>query len=235
MYCLMNLTWEDCRVATTLALLGQTSLEDKIVGAIGLENSDDSVLDFWNITRIGESCSGGGCKVRAETKVPALASSTATSVGASQSPLLCSQCERKVCKVCCAGRGALLFSNYKSRDATNYNGFSSQSGSSHGSQVDVSTSRSLTLDGVICKHCCHEIVLDALMLDYVRVLISLRRSSCADNAAYNALNEVVGSCLKDSLSERIQSSDNVQAAEVLHQLCGGQESLAEFPFASFLH
>ncbi|KAH9782921.1 putative phosphoinositide phosphatase SAC9 [Citrus sinensis] len=73
------------------------------------------------------------------------------------------------------------------------------------------------------------------MLDYVRVLISLRRSSRADNAAYNALNEVVGSCLKDSLSERIQSSDNVQAAEVLHQLCGGQEALAEFPFASFLH
>ncbi|KAH9726932.1 putative phosphoinositide phosphatase SAC9 [Citrus sinensis] len=162
-----------CRVATTLALLGQASLEDKIVGAIGLENSDDR-------------------------------------------------------------RGALLFSNYKSRDVTNYNGFSSQSGSSHGSQVDVSTSRSLTLDGVICKHCCHEIVLDALMLDYVRVLISLLRSSRADNAAYNALNEVVGSCLKDSLSESIQSSDNVQAAEVLHQLCGGQESLAEFPFASFL-
>ncbi|KAH9782879.1 putative phosphoinositide phosphatase SAC9 [Citrus sinensis] len=186
-----------CRVATTLALLGQTSLEDKIVGAIGLENSDDSVLDFWNITRIGESCSGGWWRVQ--------------------------------------GRGALLFSNYKSRDVTNYNGFSSQSGSSHGSQVDVSTSRSLTLDGVICKHCCHEIVLDALMLDYVRVLISLRRSSRADNAAYNALNEVVGSCLKDSLSERIQSSDNVQAAEVLHQLCGGQESLAEFPFASVLH
>ncbi|KAK9205665.1 hypothetical protein WN943_015933 [Citrus x changshan-huyou] len=207
-----------CRIANTLALLGQASLEDKIVGAIGLENSDDSVLDFWNITRIGESCSGGGCEVRAETKVPALASSTATSVGSSQSPLLCSQCERKVCKVCCAGRGALLFSNYKSREVTNYNGFSSQSGSSHGSQVDVSTSRSLTLDGVICKHCCHEIVLDALMLDYVRVLISLRRSSRADNAAYNALNEVVGSCLKDSLSERIQSSDNVQAAEVLHQL-----------------
>ncbi|KAH9726910.1 putative phosphoinositide phosphatase SAC9 [Citrus sinensis] len=224
-----------CRIANTLALLGQASLEDKIVGAIGLENSDDSVLDFWNITRIGESCSGGGCEVRAETKVPALASSTATSVGSSQSPLLCSQCERKVCKVCCAGRGALLFSNYKSREVTNYNGFSSQSGSSHGSQVDVSTSRSLTLDGVICKHCCHEIVLDALMLDYVRVLISLRRSSRADNAAYNALNEVVGSCLKDSLSERIQSSDNVQAAEVLHQLYGGQEALAEFPFASFLH
>ncbi|KAH9726098.1 putative phosphoinositide phosphatase SAC9 [Citrus sinensis] len=69
-----------CRVANTLALLGQASLEDKIVGAIGLENSDDSVLDFWNITRIGENCSGGGCEVRAETKVPALASSTATSV-----------------------------------------------------------------------------------------------------------------------------------------------------------
>lgn len=224
-----------CRVANTLALLGQASLEDKIVGAIGLENGDDSVLDFWNITRIGETCSAGWCEVRAETKEPVLASSSVSAVGSSQSCLLCSQCERKVCKVCCAGRGALLFSNYKSREVTNYNDFSSQGGSSHGSQVDVSTSRSLTLDGVICKQCCHEIVLDALMLDYVRVLISMRRRAHADNAGYNALNEVVGSCLKDSLSERIQSSDNVQAVKVLPQLLGGHESLAEFPYASFLH
>ncbi|KAJ4723770.1 Phosphoinositide phosphatase [Melia azedarach] len=224
-----------CRLANTLALLGQASFEDKIIGSIGLENNDDVVLDFWNITRIGESCSRGQCEVRAETKAPSVASSTTSSAGASQSLLVCCQCERKVCKVCCAGRGALLFSNYKSREVTSYNGFSSQGGSSHGGQVDVSTNRSLTLDGAICKKCCHEVVLDALMLDYVRVLISLQRSGRADNAAYKALNEVVGSCLKDSLSERVQSTDSLQAVKLLPQLFDGQESLAEFPFASFLH
>ncbi|KAL5784249.1 hypothetical protein ACOSQ2_006641 [Xanthoceras sorbifolium] len=224
-----------CRVANTLALLGQASLEDKITGAIGLGNNDDSGIDFWNITRIGESCCGSMCEVRAETKVTALASSTASSSEASKHILLCSQCERKVCKVCCAGRGALLFANHNSREVTNYNGIPSQGGSSHGSQIDISTNRSTTLDSVICKKCGHEIVLDALMLDYVRVLISLRRRARADNAAHKALNEVVGSCLRDCLPEWNQSSDSVRAAKVLPQLLGGQESLAEFPFASFLH
>ncbi|KAK3204241.1 hypothetical protein Dsin_018287 [Dipteronia sinensis] len=223
-----------CRVANALALLGQASLEDKISAACGLGNNNDSVIDFWNITRIGESCFGGMCDVRAETEV-ALASSTTSSSGASKSVLLCSQCERKVCKVCCAGRGALLFANHSSREVTNYNGISSQGGSSHGSQIDLSTNRSTTLDSVICKNCCHEIVLDAMVLDYVRVLISLRRRARADNAAHKALDEVVGSRLRDCLSERNQSSDGARAVKVLPQLLGEQESLAEFPFASFLH
>ncbi|KAJ0092940.1 hypothetical protein Patl1_26812 [Pistacia atlantica] len=222
-----------CRVAKSLALLGQTSLEDKLIGSIGLENIDDNLIDFWNIAKIGESCVGGECEVRAETSAPALASATVSSAGASQSFLLCSQCERRVCKVCCAGRGALLFTNYNSREVTN--GASSQGGSSHGGQLDASTNRSVTLDSVVCKKCCHEIVLDALVLDYVRVLISLRRCARADNAAYKALNEVVGSSLKDCLAERTLPSDSVQAVKVLPQLLGGQESLAEFPFASFLH
>lgn len=222
-----------CRVAKSLALLGQTSLEDKLIGSIGLENIDDNLIDFWNITKIGESCVGGECEVCAETNAPALASSTVSSAGASQSFLLCSQCESKVCKVCCAGRGALLFTNYNSREVTN--GASSQGGSSHGGQLDASTNRSVTLDSVVCKKCCHEIVLDALVLDYVRVLISLRRCARADNAAYKALNEIVGSSLKDCLAERTLPSDSVQAVKVLPQLLGGQESLAEFPFASFLH
>ncbi|GAY44836.1 hypothetical protein CUMW_084930, partial [Citrus unshiu] len=64
--------------------------------AIGVENSDDSVLEFWNITRIREGCSGARCDVCAETKVPARAFFTVSSIGASQSPLLYSQCRRKV-------------------------------------------------------------------------------------------------------------------------------------------
>lgn len=224
-----------CRAANTLALLGQASLEDKINGAIGLDNSDDSIINFWNVSRIGESCCGGMCEVRAETNMHAVASSTPSSSGASKSVLFCSQCERKACKVCCAGRGALLFANRTSREVNSYNSLVSQGGSGHGSQIDISTNRSTTLDGVICKNCCHEVVLDALMLDYVRVLISLRRRARAENAAYKALNEIAGSSIKDCLAERKQLSDSARTAKFLLQLVGGQESLAEFPFASFLH
>lgn len=224
-----------CRVASSLALLGQASVEDKITAAIGLETTDDSVVDFWNISGIGESCASGVCEVHAETAGPPRTSSMVSSTATSQSVLFCSQCQRKVCKVCCAGRGALLLPSYNSRDATNYNGVSSQGGSSHGSQIDISTNRSVTLDGVVCKECSHEIVLDALILDYVRVLISLRRTTRADTAAHEALKQVVGFFLKDCISEGDESSDSQPAVKVLRQLLKGEESVAEFPFASFLH
>ncbi|XVF29593.1 hypothetical protein REPUB_Repub15cG0135400 [Reevesia pubescens] len=222
-----------CRVSSTLALLGQAALEDKINGAIGLGKIEDNVIDFWNISRIGESCSGGMCDVRAE-KATLSASSMVSSTEGSKSVFLCSQCRRKACRVCCAGRGVLLLQNY-TREAANYNGLSSQGGSSHGSQVDLSTNRSVTLDSVICKQCCHEIILDALVLDYVRVLISSRRRARADSAAYKALDEVTGSSFLDGLSERSQSSGNQRPVKVLKKLLAGEESLAEFPFASFLH
>ncbi|GAV86822.1 WW domain-containing protein/Syja_N domain-containing protein, partial [Cephalotus follicularis] len=223
------------RVANTLALLGQASLEDKITGAIGLGSMEDVGIDFWNITGIGESCSGGMCEVRAETEAPALASSMEAYAGSSRPMFLCSQCKRKVCKICCAGRGALLLSNSNSREATNFNSFLSQGGSSHGNQVDITTMHSVAPDSVICKNCCHEIVLDALILDYVRVLISLRKRARVDGAAHKALDQVLGSSLRDCLSEKIQSSGDQQAVKVLRQLLGVEESLAEFPFACFLH
>ncbi|XP_022722014.1 probable phosphoinositide phosphatase SAC9 isoform X1 [Durio zibethinus] len=223
-----------CRVASTLALLGQAALEDKINGAIGLGKIEDNGIDFWNIRGIWESCSGGMCEVRAETKATLSASSMLSSTGGSKSVFLCSQCRRKACQVCCVGKGALLLPNY-TREAANYSGLSSQSGSSHGSQVDLSTNHSVTLDSVICKQCCHEIILDALVLDYVRVLISSRRRACADSAAYKGLDEVTGSPFLKGHSDRSQSSGNKQAVSVLKQLLAGKESLAEFPFASFLH
>ncbi|XP_015578272.1 probable phosphoinositide phosphatase SAC9 isoform X2 [Ricinus communis] len=223
-----------CRVANTLALLGQTSLEDKINAAIGLGTIDDNVINFWNVTAIGDSCSGGMCEVRAESKAPVHASSLTSSAGASQSILLCSECERKVCKVCCAGKGALLLVSSNLRDGANYNGLASQGGSSHGTQVDISTSRSVALDSVICKRCCHDIILDALVLDYLRVLISQRRMDRADSAACKAFNHVIGSSLKGSVYDEGQSSDSQRAVKV-QQLLSGEESLAEFPLASFLY
>ncbi|BFG40354.1 hypothetical protein CerSpe_266280 [Prunus speciosa] len=221
-----------CRVANSLALLGHASLEDKITSAVALETTDDNVIDFWNITRFGECCYGGTCEVRAETNAPTRASFMESSTGVPPSVLLCSQCERKVCKVCCAGRGALLVAGYGSREA---NGVVNQGGSSHGFQVDVSTNRSVVLDSVICKRCCNDIVLNALILDYVRVLISMRRSARADSAVHEALNQVIGFSLKNSLSERKHSSDRQGAIKVQQQLLDREESLAEFPFASFLH
>ncbi|KAK3001911.1 hypothetical protein RJ639_020737 [Escallonia herrerae] len=207
-----------CRVANALALLAHASLEDKLNAAIGLGNADESLIDFWNITGIGESCSGGMCQVRAEAGRHAYASPMASSSSTSQSVFLCSECEKKVCKFCCAGRGALLLAAYNSREASNYNGVSSQGGSVDGSTVDLSSNRSATPDGYICKLCCHDIVLDALMLDYVRVLISQRRSVRADSAAHTAADHVIGFTSSDHLSKQDQSSGTQGNIRVLKQL-----------------
>lgn len=204
-----------CKVSNALALLGQASLEDKLNASIGLGTVDNNVVDFWNVNGIGDHCSGGMCDVRAETTAPALAPSAVSSVGASKSILPCSECKRNVCKVCCAGRGALLLNN--------------------SGEGDSSTNRSVTLDSVVCKQCCSDIVLHALILDYIRVLISLRRRDRSNRAACKALDQVVGSSLRDFVPEKSQSSNNQQTVGILHHLLSGLESLAEFPFASFLH
>ena len=91
-----------CKVSNALAILGQVSLEDKITGAIGLDPLDDDIdIDFWNINRIGEGCCGEPCKVNAETLSLSLTSSP-------KSIFVCSACQRKVCRVCCAGKGAII-------------------------------------------------------------------------------------------------------------------------------
>lgn len=214
-----------CKVANVLALLGHSTLEDKTTSAIGLEISDDNSIDFWNISGIGESCSGGMCKVNAEAGPPARAASEFPTSTTLQDLFICSECERKVCKVCCAGKGALLLEACNSK------------GTSVSSQVafsaDLSTNRPVTLEGVICKLCCHDIVLDALILDYTRVLVSNRRSARADEATQKALNHVIG-YFPNSL-EKSQSSISGDITKSLNQLLAGEESLAKFPFASFLN
>lgn len=215
-----------CKVANVLALLGHSTLEDKTTAAIGLEISDDNSIDFWNICGIGESCSGGMCKVHAESGPPARAASEFITTTTSEDLFICSECERKVCKVCCAGNGALLLEAYNSK------GVSSVS-SQVGFAADLSTNRSVTLEGAICKLCCHDIVLDALILDYTRVLVSNRRSARADEATQKALNHVIGS-FSNSL-EKSQSSSSGDITKSLNHLLSGEESLAEFPFASFLN
>ncbi|KAL0413977.1 UNVERIFIED_CONTAM: putative phosphoinositide phosphatase SAC9 [Sesamum radiatum] len=189
------------RVASTLALLGQASLEDKITSSIGLGVSDESSVDFWNVTAIGKKCSGAACQVRAETGPAAGASLTSSSSLASESIFVCSECGRKVCKVCSAGKGALLLASYNSKVNSSYNGVTSQGGSAHGYSADSSSNRSPTLDGIICKRCCDEVVLDALMLDYIRVLISQRRRNRAI-MLQKALNNVFGLSSRNLIPER---------------------------------
>ncbi|KGN54995.1 probable phosphoinositide phosphatase SAC9 isoform X1 [Cucumis sativus] len=218
-----------CRLANNLALVAHTYLEDKITAAIGLDKVDD-LVDFWNITKIGETCFGGTCEVRAEIKTPVQVPSKASSVAASQPVLVCSQCRRKVCKVCCAGRGAQLLTSSSSREVPN-SGYSSQGGSGHGCRIDVSNGS----DGILCKKCCPNVLLDALILDYVRVLISERRSSRADDAAYEALNQIIGSSVGDWVSGKNLHYPGQRVHKVLRKLLNGEESVAEFPFASILH
>ncbi|KAK4425168.1 putative phosphoinositide phosphatase SAC9 [Sesamum alatum] len=223
------------RVASTLALLGQVSLEDKVTASIGLGVFDEGSVDFWNVTAIGKKCSGAACQVRAEPGPAGGASLTSSSSTASESIFICSECGRKVCKVCSAGKGALLLASCNSKVNSSYNGVTSQGGSAHGYSADASSNRSPTLDGIICKLCCDEVVLDALMLDYIRVLISQRRRTRVDYAAEKALNNVFGLSSRNLIPERDYFVSSEGAAKILEKLTDGEESLAEFPFASFLH
>ncbi|MCD7455508.1 putative phosphoinositide phosphatase sac9 [Datura stramonium] len=214
-----------CRVANVLALLGQASLEDKITASIGLELADDSTIDFWNIAGIGEGCLGGACQVHYEDgpvlNVPSVSSTSA----AAQTSFVCSECKRKACKVCCAGKGALLLAMFNSKEVHSYNGVISHGGSIYANSLDLSSHHSMTLDGVICKACCNDVVLEALILDYIRVSVGQRRKARADNAAQKAVDHVIRFTLRNC-----QFTPTAYA-----ELFNGEESLAEFPFASFLH
>lgn len=223
-----------CRVASTLALLGLAAMEDKINASIGLGTFDEDNVDFWNVAAIGERCSGGACQVRFETGPVGGASVTSSSSTTSGTSFVCSGCGKRVCRVCSAGQGAHLIATYNSKDISGYNG-TSQGGSAHGYSADASSNRSAALDGIICKKCCHEVVLEALMLDYVRVLVGQRRKTRADDAARNALNNVFGLSSRNSITEREKFLSCQEDTKVLENLTDGKESLAEFPFASFLH
>ncbi|XP_068634248.1 probable phosphoinositide phosphatase SAC9 [Aristolochia californica] len=217
-----------CKAATNLASLGHMALEDKITGSIGLEVVEEDVIDFWNINGIGETCSNSKCEVRSEMHSSVQALRTCTY----ENPrmlLVCTSCERKVCKVCCTGRGAALLTNFSgSRDVGSLNALPSQSMSSHGSQREGSHYKSL--DGIICRSCCSELVQDALLLDYLRVLTSLRRRIRAENAACKALEQVMGPNCKVPV---VGAADPDKGW--LQKILNGEESLAEFPFASLLH
>ncbi|CAL5013070.1 unnamed protein product [Urochloa decumbens] len=199
-------------LADNLALLGHAVLEDRVNASIGLEKGSEHPIDFWNISENDESCYDGPCEVRAPSSLQASAT------GENQSVFVeCSQCERTVCKACCAGRGAfLLLNTYK--DLKIYGG--SQGGG-----------YSALSDSFVCKSCCSEIIKRALYVDYVRVLQSLQRKDRAEKAALNAVNQVcqLESSKISDLSQSIQTGQ-----KQLKQILDGEESLAEFPYASFL-
>lgn len=222
------------RVARTLALLGEASVEDKIAASIGLEIVDECTVDFWNVIAIGDKCSGGVCQVRAESGLAAGASIKSSSSTASEPHFVCSKCGRKVCKICSAGKGALLLAIRNSRDTSNNNVVTNQGESVHGYSADALSNQLTNLEGIMCKLCCSEIVLDALMLDYVRFLISLRRRSRADDAARKAVNHVIGLPSINYIHEKDRFLKSQGNAELSKKLTNGEESLAEFPFASFV-
>lgn len=225
-----------CRVATSLAMVGHAALEDKITGSIGLDISDNNAIDFWNVSGLEESCSGSMCEVRAGSEEAMQLSSAKPSIESSKSLFLCSNCGRKVCRICCAGRGALLLATYSTRGSLSSNGASGRGGSSHGTQPDIYTNNnSVTSDGVICKQCCSDVVQNALVLDYVRASLSSRRTSCANVAALAALDQVLGFALGDGTINSCRPSGSPESDNVLRKLLNGEESLAQFPFASFLH
>ncbi|CAM0881228.1 unnamed protein product [Alopecurus aequalis] len=200
--------------ADKLALLGHAVFEDRANASLGLEKVNTHAIDFWNISENGESCSGGACEIRAVSSLKASATS------GNVSPFVeCSQCERTACKACCAGKGAFLLLSNTYRDLKMYGG--SQGGG-----------YSALADSSVCKSCCSEVIKHALYVDYVRVLHSLRRKGRAEKAALKAVNQVCQ--LEHSrISDSVHSVQSGQGQ--LKQLLDDEESLAEFPHASFLH
>ncbi|OEL28911.1 putative phosphoinositide phosphatase SAC9 [Dichanthelium oligosanthes] len=199
-------------LADNLALLGHAVLEDRVNASIGIGKGREHAIDFWNISENDESCYDGACEVHALSSLQASATRENQSVF-----VQCSQCERTVCKACCAGRGAFLLLNTY-RDLKIYGG--SQGGG-----------YSALADSFVCKSCCSEIIKRALYVDYVRVLHSLRRKDRAEKAALSAVNQVcqLESSKISDLSQSIQTGQRQ-----LKQILDGEESLAEFPYASFL-
>ncbi|KAI4992422.1 hypothetical protein ZWY2020_051839 [Hordeum vulgare] len=90
----------------------------------------------------------------------------------------------------------------------------------------------LSIDSSVCKSCCNEMIKQALYVDYVRFHHSMRRKGRMEKAALKAVNQV---CQLEP--NRITDSvHNVQSGQrQLKQLLDDEESLAEFPHASFLH
>ncbi|KAJ6693489.1 hypothetical protein OIU85_004275 [Salix viminalis] len=62
---------------TPLQCLDKLHWKTKFNGSIGLGTVDNNVVDFWNVSGIGDHCSGGMCEVRAEITAPAFAPSAA--------------------------------------------------------------------------------------------------------------------------------------------------------------
>ncbi|KAL8139070.1 hypothetical protein V2J09_005071 [Rumex salicifolius] len=209
-----------CRVENSLTLLGQVALEDKINGSIGLETNDNDIVDFWNVVRIGERCFGGICEVQAERSERTHMPSKIPSAQSAKSFFNCSDCGRKVCKICCAGKGALLLGSQNPRWSNS---------------ASISLSVSNTSEEIICKQCCSDIVVHALILDYIRMLMSSRRNSRVASSVEKCLEVVLGFQPIDKVSEGSKTSDPPTSEEVLRKLLNGEESLAEFPSASLLH
>lgn len=213
--------------ADNLAFLGHSAFEDSVIASIGLDTTE-SCIDFWNLHMFGDTCLGAGCEVCYESEQNAGVSSSVTSSESKLSFFVCTLCGKKACKVCCAGKGAALLSGFNSKETKNLSGPSSQSPLSHG-RGEGSVCFSSRSDGFICRLCCKEEVCHALYVDYVRVLTSLRRQNRADFAAFEALNQLVGS-EASNFSHRWERANNW-----LRNMLNGEESLAEFPNASLLY
>ncbi|XP_078444731.1 putative phosphoinositide phosphatase SAC9 isoform X2 [Wolffia australiana] len=206
------------RLSDTLSLLGHSLAEDKALASIGLDIADHDAIDFWNLNLGRNGCLGSGCEVHCEEQFTEKPSSVKAST------YLCFFCGKRACQVCCAGKGASLLASYISRESRRVSGSSSQSGSSHGSRGG-SSPFPITQDGFICKMCCSEEIRYALYVDYARTLISLRRRSRADSAAQGALSQIIGS----------QTERTPDSRQWLRNFLNGEDSLAEFPGATFLN
>ncbi|KAH9305499.1 hypothetical protein KI387_009903, partial [Taxus chinensis] len=223
------------KAAQSLTMLSELFFEDKKLSAIGLETEKEDAFEFWNVNGFEDHCADPKCEVRAEKKQIKTTDSEVTPEIWPEL-LVCSKCARKVCTVCTTGKGSMLLANNSSLDAISPRVVPGQGGSSHGGGT---TFHSLVANKALCKTCCPQIILDALLLDRVKVLSSLRQRSRVKCATSKSLQLVVGYSSESSSVDLGKQNETFDVTgkdqSGLHTVFKGESSLAEYPHASLLY
>ncbi|KAI5078715.1 hypothetical protein GOP47_0006386 [Adiantum capillus-veneris] len=92
--------------------------------------------------------------------------------------------------------------------------------------------QTLSWKDCLCRKCCPQIILDALLLDHLKTLGSERRKDRIRNAAVRAIKEIYGEAFS-ILPGKHPQDFGIQKKQ-LEALLQGEKSLAEYPEASLL-
>lgn len=194
-----------CQVASQLAVYSQVAFEDRKLSAVGMGNIEITETRNGIIQAIGD------CEIHGNWK-DGFSKAYSKPVRLS----LCALCRRKVCAACSVNK-----------EAADLAGGSVNLGGS----LSLTSFRSSLSEDMLCKKCCSQLILDALLLDQVRTLGSQRRTNRIKIAAAKAIRAIYGDWFGSS---RNYSGGPGNDGKWLDILLKGEKSLAEYPYAGLL-